>query len=164
MFSINVRSQSMTSDTFVSYVESCVIKSGVPPQALCFDVTERFAASGSISVGESLRRLEALGCEVALDDFGAIHPHTGTCARCRRITSRSTARLVGAAPTDKVARAMISAIVRMAGDLGIQTVAESVELDVSSGGALARRRLRAGLSAGRAQIAADFDFKPVATS
>ncbi|HEY4968319.1 MAG TPA: EAL domain-containing protein, partial [Steroidobacteraceae bacterium] len=37
--------------------------------------------------------------------------------------------LVGAAPSDKVARAMISAIVRMAGDLGIQTVAESVELD-----------------------------------
>jgi EAL domain-containing protein (putative c-di-GMP-specific phosphodiesterase class I) len=38
--------------------------------------------------------------------------------------------LVGAAPTDKVARAMISAIVRMAEDLGVQTVAESVELDV----------------------------------
>jgi EAL domain-containing protein (putative c-di-GMP-specific phosphodiesterase class I) len=37
--------------------------------------------------------------------------------------------LVGAAPTDRVARAMISAIVRMAGDLGVQTVAESVELD-----------------------------------
>jgi hypothetical protein len=35
-----------------------------------------------------------------------------------------------AAPTDRVARAMISAIVRMAGDLGIQTVTESVELDV----------------------------------
>jgi EAL domain-containing protein (putative c-di-GMP-specific phosphodiesterase class I) len=37
--------------------------------------------------------------------------------------------LVGAAPTDRVARAMISAIVRMASDLGVQTVAESVELE-----------------------------------
>ena len=38
--------------------------------------------------------------------------------------------LVEAAPTDRVARAMISAIVRMAGDLGVQTVAESVESDM----------------------------------
>ena len=38
--------------------------------------------------------------------------------------------LVGAAPTDRVARAMISAIVRMASDLGVQTVAESVESDL----------------------------------
>ena len=37
--------------------------------------------------------------------------------------------LVGAAPNDRVARAVISSIVRMAGDLGVQTVAESVESD-----------------------------------
>lgn len=38
--------------------------------------------------------------------------------------------LVGAAPNDRVARAMISAIVRMQIDLGVQTVAESVESDL----------------------------------
>ena len=42
---------------------------------------------------------------------------------------RSDSSLVEAAPTDRVARAMISAIVRMASDLGVQTVAESVESD-----------------------------------
>jgi EAL domain-containing protein (putative c-di-GMP-specific phosphodiesterase class I) len=34
-----------------------------------------------------------------------------------------------AAPTDRIARAVISSIVRMASDLGVQTVAESVESD-----------------------------------
>jgi Amt family ammonium transporter len=130
VFSINLSSQSMTSDTFISFVESCVIKSGVPPQALCFDITERFAASGSISVGESLKRLEALGCEVALDDFGANSPSYGYLRSVPAHYFKIDSSLVGAAPTDKVARAMISAIVRMAGDLGVQTVAESVELDV----------------------------------
>jgi EAL domain-containing protein (putative c-di-GMP-specific phosphodiesterase class I) len=130
VFSINLSSQSMTSDTFISYVESCVIKSGVPPQALCFDITERFAASGSISVGESMKRLEALGCEVALDDFGANSPSYGYLRSVPAHYFKIDRSLVGAAPTDKVARAMISAIVRMAGDLGVQTVAESVELDV----------------------------------
>jgi EAL domain-containing protein (putative c-di-GMP-specific phosphodiesterase class I) len=130
VFSINLSGQSMTDDNFISYIESCVIKSGLPPQALCFDVTERFASSGNISVSESLKRLEALGCEVALDDFGANAPSYGYLRSVPAHYFKIDSSLVGAAPTDKVARAMISAIVRMAGDLGVQTVAESVELDV----------------------------------
>jgi EAL domain-containing protein (putative c-di-GMP-specific phosphodiesterase class I) len=130
VFSINLSAQSMTDDNFISYIESCVIKSGLPPQALCFDVTERFASSGNISVSESLKRLEALGCEVALDDFGANAPSYGYLRSVPAHYFKIDSSLVGAAPTDKVARAMISAIVRMAGDLGVQTVAESVELDV----------------------------------
>jgi EAL domain-containing protein (putative c-di-GMP-specific phosphodiesterase class I) len=129
VFSINLAPQSMTDANFVSYVESCVIKSGLPPQALCFEITERFASSGNISVGESMKRLEALGCEVALDDFGGHAPSYEYLRTMPAHYFKIDSALVGAAPTDRVARAMISAIVRMAGDLGIQTVAESVELD-----------------------------------
>jgi EAL domain-containing protein (putative c-di-GMP-specific phosphodiesterase class I) len=130
VFSINVSSQSMTDDSFVSFVEACVTKSGLPPQALCFDITERFAASGSISVAESMKRLEALGCEVALDDFGANTPSYGYLRSVPAHYFKIDSSLVEAAPTDRVARAMISAIVRMASDLGVQTVAESVESDM----------------------------------
>jgi EAL domain-containing protein (putative c-di-GMP-specific phosphodiesterase class I) len=130
VFSINLSAQSMTDDGFVTYVETCVTKSGLPPQALCFDITERFAASGSITMAESLKRLEALGCEVALDDFGANPPSYGYLRSVPAHYFKIDSSLVEAAPTDRVARAMISAIVRMAGDLGVQTVAESVESDV----------------------------------
>jgi EAL domain-containing protein (putative c-di-GMP-specific phosphodiesterase class I) len=129
VFSINVAPQSMSDDHFLSYVESCVIKSGLPPQALCFEITEQFASSGHFNVSESMKRLEALGCEVALDDFGG---HASSIDYLRTMPAhyfKIDGALVGAAPTDRVARAMISAIVRMAGDLGIRTVAESVELD-----------------------------------
>jgi EAL domain-containing protein (putative c-di-GMP-specific phosphodiesterase class I) len=129
VFSINLSPQSMTDANFVSYVESCVVKSGLPPQALCFEITEQFASSGNISVAESMKRLEALGCEVALDDFGGHAPSYGYLRTVPAHYFKIDSALVGAAPTDRVARAMISAIVRMAGDLGIQTVAESVELD-----------------------------------
>jgi EAL domain-containing protein (putative c-di-GMP-specific phosphodiesterase class I) len=130
VFSINLSAQSMTDVGFVSFVEECVKKSGLPPQALCFDITERFAASGSISVGESMKRLEALGCEVALDDFGANPPSYGYLRSVPAHYFKIDSSLVEAAPTDRVARAMIAAIVRMASDLGVQTVAESVESDV----------------------------------
>jgi len=130
VFSINLSAQSMTDEDFVSYVEACVIKSGLPPQALCFDITERFAASGSIAMADSLKRLEALGCEVAPDDFGANPPAYGYLRSVPAHYFKIDSSLVEAAPTDRVARAMIAAIVRMAGDLGVQTVAESVESDV----------------------------------
>ncbi len=165
VFSLNVAPQSMTDANFVSYVESCVIKSGVPPQALCFEIKERFASSGNISVAESMNRLEALGCEVALDDFGG---HAASYGYLRTVPAhyfKIDSALVEAAPTDRVARAMISAIVRMAGDLGIQTVAESVELDTEL---QAVRSLGVdyaqGFLLGRPKSIADFDFKPVATS
>jgi len=130
VFCVNVSSQSMTDEKFVSFVESCIQASGVPPQALCFEITERFASSGSISVAESMKRLEALGCEVALDDFGANAPSYGYLRSVPAHYFKIDGSLVVAAPTDRVARAVISSIVRMAGDLGVQTVAESVESDV----------------------------------
>ncbi len=129
VFCINLASQSMTDANFISYVESCVQKSGLPPQALCFEITERFAASGDISVAESMKRLEALGCEVALDDFGANAPSYGYLRTVPAHYFKIDSSLVVAAPTDRIARAVISSIVRMASDLGVQTVAESVESD-----------------------------------
>ena len=165
VFSINVAPQSMTDANFVSYVESCVIKSGVPPQALCFEIKERFASSGNISVAESMNRLEALGCEVALDDFGGHAPSYGYLRTVPAHYFKIDSALVEAAPTDRVARAMISAIVRMAGDLGIQTVAESVELDTEL---QAVRSLGVdyaqGFLLGRPKSITGFDFRPGATS
>ena len=50
VFSINLAHPSMTDDNFVGYVEASVTKSGIAPQALCFEITEQFASSGNISV------------------------------------------------------------------------------------------------------------------
>jgi EAL domain-containing protein (putative c-di-GMP-specific phosphodiesterase class I) len=76
-----------------------------------------------------MKRLEALGCEVALDQFGATAPAYGYLRDVPANYFKIDGSLVTAAPSDRVANAMISAIVRMAGNLGVQTVAGSVELD-----------------------------------
>jgi EAL domain-containing protein (putative c-di-GMP-specific phosphodiesterase class I) len=161
VFSINLAPQSMTDANFVGYVESCVTKSGLPPQALCFEIKERFASSGNISVAESMKRLEALGCAVALDDFGGHAPSYGYLRSVPAHYFKIESALVGAAPTDRVARAMISAIVRMAGDLGIQTVAEAVELDAEL---QAVRSLGVdyaqGFLLGRPRSLTSYDFAP----
>ena len=153
VFSINLSSQSMTDANFISYVESCVKKSGLPPQALCFEITERFASSGNISVSDSMKRLEALGCEVALDDFGANAPSYGYLRTVPAHYFKIDCSLVGAAPTDRVARAMISAIVRMAersrranggriGGIGLQLQAvRALGVDYAQGFLMGKPRL-----------------------
>lgn len=129
VFSINLAPQSLTDANFIGFMESCVAASGLPPQVLCFEITETFAAFGSISVGDSMKRLEDLGCAVALDDFGKHAPSYGYLRNVPAHYFKIDSSLVSAAPTDRVARAVISSIVRMAGDLGVQTVAKSVQLD-----------------------------------
>jgi EAL domain-containing protein (putative c-di-GMP-specific phosphodiesterase class I) len=162
VFCVNLAPQSMTDRHFIDYIEACVQKSGLPPQALCFDIIERTASSGSLSMNESMKRLEALGCEVALDDFGANPPAYGYLRSIPVHYFKIDSSLVGAAPNDRVARAMISAIVRMAGDLGVRTVAESVESDVEL---QAVRSLGVdyaqGYLLGRPQSLSGFDFSPV---
>ena len=154
VFSINVSSQSMTDAGFVSFVESCVSKSGLPPQMLCFEITERFASSGNISVAESMKRLEALGCEVALDDFGANAPSYGYLrtvpAHYFKIDSslvvRRAQRPRGARRhlLDRAhGRRSRRANGRRVGRVGFG----------AAGHARAGRRLRAGLSRGQAAIA-----------
>jgi EAL domain-containing protein (putative c-di-GMP-specific phosphodiesterase class I) len=128
-FSINLSAQSMTDSSFIGFVEACVRKSGLPPRTLCFEITERFASSGDISVADSMKRLEAMGSAVALDDFGGNAPSYGYLRVVPAHYFKIDSALVLAAPTDRVARAVISSIVRMASDLGVETVAESVQSD-----------------------------------
>lgn len=129
VFAVNVSVQALVDPHFVSYVGSCLEKSAIPPQALCFEVAERSAASGNASVPAAMHRLEALGCEVALDQFGATSPSYGYLRDVPADYFKIDGALVNAAPRDRVANAMISAIVKMASSLGVQTVAGSVELD-----------------------------------
>jgi Amt family ammonium transporter len=161
VFSINLSALSLTDDQFVSFVEAALSKSGLPPQALCFDIIERSAASGSSGVNGSMQRLEALGCEVALDDFGANPPAYGYLRSIPVHYFKIDSSLVGAAPNDRVARAMISAIVRMAGDLGVRTVAESVESEMEL---MAVRSLGVdyaqGYLLGKPESLSGFDFNP----
>ncbi len=165
VFAVNLSMESMLDRHFASYVESCVRKSELPPQALCFDIAERSAAAGNTSVEETLRRFEAMGSEVALDDFGAAAAHHGYLRRVPANYFKINAALVTAAPQDRLANAMMASIVHMAGLLGIQTVAESVE----SAAALQTARelgvdYAQGYLLGRPCALSDYDFRRPATN
>jgi diguanylate cyclase (GGDEF)-like protein len=139
---VNLSSSELADRRAVSRVSLALAESGLPPQRLTLEITEDVIIDDTVrSVTE---RLSALGVHLAIDDFG---------------TGNSSLRQLGAYPADVLkidrsfvrhleqderARAVTAAIVRLAGQMGLVTLAEGVETE-------GQARLLAGMGCARAQ-------------
>ena len=108
-------------------VSDALASAGLSADRLELEITETTLLQDRASALESVRKLRALGVRIALDDFGAGH---------------SSLRDLRSFPFDKIkidgcfvhdllskhdSRAIIQAVVQLAGNLGIKTTAEGVE-------------------------------------
>jgi len=69
-FGINLSGESLRDGRVVESIEEGLKRHGVPPTMLYFEVTETAAIANLGAAVEFIRRLKALGCQLALDDFG----------------------------------------------------------------------------------------------
>ncbi len=128
-FSVNISGASIASDDFLEFLEKSVIDSGVPPEALCFELTETSAVSNLTRADRLMQRLRVLGCSFALDDFG-----TGLSSLVYlKSLPVSVLKIDGAfvrdAGTNQRTESMVRAIAQLAHTMGMETVAEYVETD-----------------------------------
>jgi diguanylate cyclase (GGDEF)-like protein len=127
LFFLNVSGPSLQEPDLADFIREEVIRAGVPPECLCFEVAETAAVinlSAAIALGH---RLKSLGCRFALDDFGS---GLSAFAYARRLPVdflRIDGRLVREMLSDPVERAMVESIQRVGQLLGLRTIAESVE-------------------------------------
>jgi len=70
-FSLNLSKQAIGSDGFVEYLREKIALSGVNPSRLSFDIKESDTLHTPAVAAEFCRQIQAIGCTVALDDFGA---------------------------------------------------------------------------------------------
>jgi diguanylate cyclase (GGDEF)-like protein len=70
-FSINLSPASFEDEHLVEFVLELLNETGVPPGKLIFEITETVAADESGHARKFLRTLSEVGCQFALDDFGA---------------------------------------------------------------------------------------------
>lgn len=68
---INLSGQSIGDDRFTQFVFEKVTKSDIHPGQICFEITETAAISNLAVALKFIKRIRALGCKFALDDFGA---------------------------------------------------------------------------------------------
>lgn len=69
--SINLSGHSLGDAELLAAIEEMLRRYTIPPQKLCFEVTETAAISHLQSAMAFINRLRALGCRFALDDFGS---------------------------------------------------------------------------------------------
>jgi len=68
---INLSPQSLGDEEFLALLEHRFGQTRVPAEKICFEITETGAIANLSSVTGFLKRMRALGCRFALDDFGS---------------------------------------------------------------------------------------------
>ncbi len=125
--SVNISAKDFASTEFADQVQLRLIRHALAPEQLELEITESALVTATPSVDRTVADLVAMGVGLSLDDFG-----TGfaSLAQIRRYPLRELKidRSYVAAMTASLAdRAMVTAISRLAFELGLRVVAEGVE-------------------------------------
>jgi diguanylate cyclase (GGDEF)-like protein len=128
-FSMNISGASIASEEFLDFLVGTIRDSDVPPDILCFELTETSAVSNLQRADRLMKRLQGLGCSFALDDFG-----TGLSSLVYlKSLPVSVLKIDGAFVRDAAGNqrteSMVRAIAQLAHTMGMETVAEYVETD-----------------------------------
>ena len=101
----------------------------VPPDRLVFEITESTFMHDLAFTQATLEELKRLGVTIAIDDFGTGYSSLNYLKRFPVDLLKIDQSFVREVSTDLDDAALVSAIVSMAHNLGIRTIAEGVETD-----------------------------------
>jgi EAL domain-containing protein (putative c-di-GMP-specific phosphodiesterase class I) len=127
VFSVNLSGRSVVRPDFREYLENCIDKSGLPPQALRFEVAELDAGFAPQEFAKLARSLTERGCEVSVDNAGTGSGRFDFLREVNADILKIDGSLIEGAHDDIVSRALINGLVHMADTLGMQTVASQVD-------------------------------------
>jgi diguanylate cyclase (GGDEF)-like protein len=122
--SINITGPSLTDQKLLERIRKLIEASCIDPGLITFEITETVAVLSLAKAVAFIRELRELGCRFALDDFG-----TGVNS-LKNLTSLPVDRVkidgsfVADLLTNRQSESMVRAIVSLARDFGISTVAE----------------------------------------
>jgi len=68
---INLSGQSFSNKNMADYIIDQFIETGMPPEKICFEITETAAVTDIINAKKFIDKLKEFGCLFALDDFGS---------------------------------------------------------------------------------------------
>ena len=126
-FAINLSGQSVGDDDFLSFLEAKLREYALPPSLLSFEITETAAVANIVRAETLVRRLQDLGHDIALDDFGR-GLSSLTYLKSLSVTElKIDGGLVRDLAGNARSQAMVTAIVQLARTMKLRTTAECVE-------------------------------------
>jgi diguanylate cyclase (GGDEF)-like protein len=126
-FAVNITGHSLSQPAFADHVRSEMKLHGIPSGMLHFELTETAAVRNLNATHRFISRMAEIGAHVALDDFGTglsslVHLKDLDVNRIK-----IDGKFVRDVLSNARSRALIRALVQIADELGLETVAEFVE-------------------------------------
>ncbi|MBB5363476.1 sensor domain-containing protein [Deinococcus humi] len=125
---VNVSRLQFNQPNFPEVVQRALLHSGLPASRLELEITETAMADDLDEGVKQLMKLKALGVRVALDDFGTGQSSLASLQRLPIDNVKLDRSFVAGCQVDDRQRAMVEAVITLAGALGIKVVAEGIEL------------------------------------
>jgi len=127
--SINICGPAASDPHFHRFVRDCIRDTGVPPESLCFEITESVAIRSLANAAALVNALGDLGCQFALDDFGSGLSSFNQLRHLKVDYLKIDGSFIHNIDRDPINRAMVESINTIGKKLGKMTVAEFVEND-----------------------------------
>jgi PAS domain S-box-containing protein len=124
---VNVSAKTISDSAQVDRIEQRILASEAPPKNLMFEITETAIANNLEAARGFALRLRKLGCSLALDDFGVGH---GSFTYLRHLPVdylKIDIQFIRDFLVDEEDRQVVEAIVGVARQFKIETIAEGVE-------------------------------------
>ncbi len=129
MVAVNIGARHFRHSALVDRIEAALARHGVPPTQLELEITEGVMMQDGRQVGDTFRRLQALGVPIAIDDFGTGYSALSLLRKLPIRSLKIDKSFVHSSGQDADGRAILEAIVRLSRSLGLRTIAEGVETE-----------------------------------
>ncbi|MGB0563328.1 MAG: EAL domain-containing protein [Spirulinaceae cyanobacterium] len=127
IYAINLSGASFNDDTFLAFLQGQLEQYQIPPEMICFEITETVAIANLDNAVQIIQHLRQLGCKFSLDDFG-----TGMSSLTYLKTLpvdyvKIDGQFIRNLISDPVSATMVSAISQICQVMGLKAIAECVE-------------------------------------
>ena len=129
LYTVNLSGASFNDDLFLDFLKEQFSFYQIPPQKICFEVTETLAIGNLNQAARFIRQLKKLGCYFALDDFGIGMSSLAYLKNLPVDYLKIDGHFIKNIVQDPINAAMVEAINRIGHIMGLQTIAEFVEND-----------------------------------
>ena len=124
---LNLSPAELTRPGYCDALVSIIREYHLPPSRFQFEVTETAATEYSDELSDCILRLQNIGINLCLDDFGSGYANLNSILRLPFSVIKMDRSLLRNIDSDNVARTFYQSMVRTLKDIGYQIVAEGVE-------------------------------------